>query len=415
MLKKMFKNREGTALLVALLVMGVLISISLALSSLILRELRTTKGVLDAGKAYYAAESGIEVALYELNNRLPGWQTRDSEYVPLKLGEDFKSVGEYRVNNTCNAYPCFDEGFDVQSVLDFGSYSSFYDVLDLNESITIPLFVYEDGKVIPAKNFVVQFYAPFDPKEDFKPDLLKAFEGGVHGWDILRWKVFGIRKEGTQRTESISDFTAMSIAYNTITGEESEEDVAKQPSWFGSIDCSALSDGQKESRYAKDIICSPYTTTFSGILDDPNAEADIYAGVCDNTQAREYYDYGEDDKVRADEIRPCYNISEFLDKHDFNYLTLTNLMNKSVFDDAVLAAKGKNKNDLSKLYYRIEVFGEDEDGELVGNQVQREFADITANGYSGDSKQSINVKIQKGSFMPVFHFSLYSTYEAEDE
>ncbi|MFH1218662.1 MAG: hypothetical protein V1679_02375, partial [Candidatus Peregrinibacteria bacterium] len=85
-------------------------------------------------------------------------------------------------------------------------------------------------------------------------------------------------------------------------------------------------------------------------------------------------------------------------EHELNYLTLTNLMNPAVFKDDV------NKEAKSRLFFMVEMF----DIETV-----REFADITAVGYSGGTKQSINVKKQRGEFMPVFHFSLYSTYGAE--
>ena len=73
-MKKLIKDIKGTALLVALLVMGVLVAIGLALSSLVFRELVITKEFLDAGRAYYTAESGVEIALYAIENHLPGWQ-----------------------------------------------------------------------------------------------------------------------------------------------------------------------------------------------------------------------------------------------------------------------------------------------------------------------------------------------------
>lgn len=419
MLKKILKNRQGTALLVALLVMGVLISISLALSTLILRELWTTKGVLDAGKAYYAAESGIEVALYELDNNLPGWQTPDANYVPLKLDDDFKAVGEYRVNNTCNAYPCFDEGFNKDTVSD--DYRIFYDVLDLNESITIPLFVVDPiTKVeIPVENFMVQFYAAFDPNIHFKDSLRNAFDGkgGLTGWDIMRWKIFGIRESETnQRTESISDFTALSIVNSAGSNEDGQITNSGKPSWFGSLSCTDIKSKFKDQLYAPKIQCIDYPPKNIEEFVVDGQEASSFAGYCETTEAREYYNYGEDNKVDSEDIFSCFPIDSFIKDHDLNYLSLTNLMNPAVLDDSLSLDQ---KDALSKLYFRVEFFYDEEalhgDGEVYGNQVQREFADITANGYSGNSKQSINVKIQKGSFMPVFNFSLYSTYKTDDE
>jgi hypothetical protein len=67
---------------------------------------------------------------------------------------------------------------------------------------------------------------------------------------------------------------------------------------------------------------------------------------------------------------------------------------------------------LSKLYFRVELFGDLSDPNS-NNQTVREYADIISNGYSGDTKQSISVSVKRGSFMPVFNFSLYSTYEGK--
>ena len=126
-------------------------------------------------------------------------------------------------------------------------------------------------------------------------------------------------------------------------------------------------------------------------------------GFCDNTQAREFYLYEKTSEERKlNSVQNCYNISDFLDNHYLNYLTLTNLINSAVFD-------GENPA-YEKLYYRVEFF---EKGENTSNEVVREVADIIADGFSGNNKQSINAKIKRGSFMPVFNFSLYSTYEIE--
>lgn len=210
MLEFIIKNKRGSALLVALLIMGVLMAISLGLSTLVLRETIVTKDLLDAGRAYYAAESGIEIALSNLENKLPGWEPAvdDSGYKPFKIDEDLAAIGEFKVKNRCKAYPCFDENeFDINSATP----RQFYDVLDLNESINIPLFVVKDGKNVPVTDFVVEFYATFDPDQDLN------FNGAkLSGWDVLRWKVFGIKDTGAESvTETISDFTALSKLNST--------------------------------------------------------------------------------------------------------------------------------------------------------------------------------------------------------
>jgi len=70
-------RKEGSALLTALLIMGILIAVSLATSMLIVREVGLTKLTLDAGKAFYGAESGVEVALLQIEENLPGYEVLD--------------------------------------------------------------------------------------------------------------------------------------------------------------------------------------------------------------------------------------------------------------------------------------------------------------------------------------------------
>ncbi|MBD3330561.1 hypothetical protein GF354_03445 [Candidatus Peregrinibacteria bacterium] len=381
-MKKKFNNK-GSALLVALLIMGVLISISLALSGLIFREVRVTKALLDSGKAYYAAESGVEEALYYLNTELPGWST------DRNIGKTSDSSAfEYEVKNACNSYPCFDSGeYEVRNV----PYEVFYDVLNLNETLTIPLFTVKDGEIQSVTDFTVEFFPAFDPSTDLK---IK----NVSGWDILRWKIFGMTKIGdSYETESIGDFTAFSSG-SAPNGENIFANV-ERPSWFGTVDCD--DSGLERGSSIGGIKCPTYVLNISNSEDGK---------VCTNTQARDYWGYQEGE-VRT--IHDCYEIGKFLEDHSagknnstgLNYLTLTNMMNPSVLDDQKFWSKAEREK-ASRLYFRIETYDKD---------TVREFAEIVSNGYSGSSKQSLSVQIRRGSFMPVFNFSLYSTYKDEEE
>lgn len=396
-------KKNGSALLTALLVMGVLMSVSLALSSLVLREIYTTREVLDAGSAYYGAESGIEVSLYNIKHNLPGWETPKKGFVPLQVDDEKKVVTEYKVDNTCNAYPCFGSDFAKESA----ELSAFYDVLDLNESITVPLFVVgDDGKEHRVQNFTVEFYGVFDPMNDLK---IKGDKFKISGWDILRWKILGISQNDIKnKTESISDFTALSLL-NQTEGKEKKSTNAETPTWFGSVSCSDQND-----RYTGEIKCTSYPkiggqaekTTIGDQI------AKTVVGDCSYTEAREHYVY-VNGEVQSTET--CYPIANFLSGHKLNYLTLTNMMNPAVFDDNKFNEEERIAR--SKLYFRIELFGEDgkelSGGAVGGNKTVREYAEIVSNGYSGSSKQSISVNLKRDSFMPVFNFSLYSTFKTD--
>ncbi len=417
MTKFLLKNKSGSALLVALLIMGVFLAISLILSSLILRETRITISFINAGQAYYSAESGIEIGLYGLNTELPGWEPEygNDGFKSFRIddGEDFKALGQYKLKNRCRAYPCFDEDeYDVGSLAVVPKY--FYDVLALNQSITIPLFVAEEEggvtTIKDTKDFVVEFFTPLNPQKHLKFENKEK----LSGWDVLRWKIVGVRAagdEGDGQTETISDFTAASML--KVSAETEPDKIitsnATVPSWFGSItDCNKIAD-----RYFDGIDCAPFYLvgkygSESIIL--PGEIAKTQVQNCLPWQAREFsvYDYFGGDKTFS-KSQGCYPIADFLNNHTLNYLVLTNLVNPAVFIDGV------DKDVLSRLFFRVEL------GEVNAAEVLDEgsgdsaytvapVASITANGYSGDSKQSINVKIQRGSFMPVFNFSLYSTY-----
>ncbi|MFA7685394.1 MAG: pilus assembly PilX N-terminal domain-containing protein [Candidatus Gracilibacteria bacterium] len=387
-----WRNKKGTALLTAMLIMGVLITISIALSSLVMREVRVTKDLMDAGKAFYAAESGVEEALYFLNNKLPGWQTeRKEDGKPDPVVREFGAEGnknkfQYFVKNQCTSYPCIDEEYNLGDGTQ-GSEpppESFYDVMDLNENVLIPLFVVgkdEEGTEVikPVENFTVEFYGMFNPLTDLKVG------NALSGWDVLRWKVFGMKKHGQDfGTESISDFSAFASDLNNGAVAD-----AANPSWFGTVACDAVPD---DSRVTDSIICHLYESRSSS------------GGSCQATDARDYY--GLDDAGDL-ETKDCWGIGQFLNDHQvtvndstgLNYLSLTNIMNPAMLVDSI-----ENKENYSKIYFRVETYDD---------LTVREVAEIVSDGYAGNSKQSIKVMKKRDSYMPVFNFSIYSTYGSD--
>jgi hypothetical protein len=63
-LKNTFKDRRGITLLIAVLTSGLLLSISLSIFNIALKELIISSSGRDSHIAFYAADSGIECALY---------------------------------------------------------------------------------------------------------------------------------------------------------------------------------------------------------------------------------------------------------------------------------------------------------------------------------------------------------------
>lgn len=374
---KLVKNR-GSALITSLLVMGILGAVALATMALVMKEIMITGLVIDSGKAYYAAESGVELSLLDLKKHLAGFDGgKDGEV----LGANYS----YKISNKSNQYPYVPEG--EYSDVDLVAHPEvLYASLGLNESVTIPLFTVapgdEEGKVT---NFRVQFFVKFN-SEDLK------YTGGtvpLSEWDVLRWKIHGIKENAVGNdefgTESINDFTAVS----TIA-ETKENTSASDPTWFGSVSCDERSYNLRPGI----ITCHPYRPL------PPQADREeingqyIYTKICAQTEAREYYAYKADNK--SSDVVACYPINQFLTEHKYNYLTLTNLMNPNVFKDKTDVEVEK----LSRIYYRIEAY----DGEMV-----REYANIVSTGKSGDSEIILNVQKKKDSYIPVLNFALYHT------
>jgi len=407
------RSEKGTALIVALLIMSVLVAISLALASLIFKEVKVTRDLINAGKAYHMAEGGVEMALYDLNDNLPGMEKIDA---PDEIADSWSEVDvdagsqfRYEIKNQCSSYPCLEE-VDVDT-FDSGSVDpanqiekAFYDVLPLNQTITIPLFVVDKDpitgidNVVSINDFTVEYFAKFT-KDQLRVE-------NASGWDVLRWKIFGMRRLDIDDyvTESISDF----VPVTAVSGSSGlSETGPTMPSWFGT------SGNPCNIKYVPDtypIQCFQYATDWF---------ASETQEVCasQNTSARDHYKYtwtGSQKYLEDEDIKACYPISEFITEHaatvpnnssDFNtgliYLTLTNMMNPSMFETGTL----KEREDLSAIYFRVEV-GDPQ-------RIVREYADITADGVSGDSIQSINVKIKRNSYMPVFNFAVYSTFGKE--
>jgi len=216
---------------------------------------------------------------------------------------------------------------------------------------------------------------------------------------VLRWKIFGVKTDfvdaGSMETESINDFTAVTVSVDT-----SYQTDAKIPTWFGSVDCDG-GDIEKDG-----ITCADYdglpavnTSVSRGVesyFDDDSGQY-IYNVICSPIQAREFYAYEDGEVV----VKPCYNIKDFLVNHDFNYLTLTNMMNPAVFD-SIYSKDDRMK--LSRLYFRVEVYD--------GDGLVREYASISSVGASGDSKIALDVKKRRGYYLQVMNFALYHTKDA---
>jgi hypothetical protein len=394
------KTQSGSALLITILLMGLLITITLALSSLVIREISVTQSIVNANKAFYAAEAGVENALYDLSTHGPGYEpSPTSENTQLEnSGTEFK----YEISNRADKLPFFDDKNPIY-IVDTGDKCTISDAgnpfaiavnkntlyaehpqctyrrLGLNQTVVVPLFITNsDGNVTDASDFMVQYYLPFDHLEnEFRNIELKNF-------DILRWKIYGSPINGdTNKTESIADF------YPAIDGSSS-----KDPVCIGTF---------TESTSDQERCHIPVIAKKSGASDDQdddyiaNAARECYmtdAGALVTSNLSIKGTTSEGGKTGV-----CV-MKDFTISHKNNYLILTNMINPQL-----VGINDPLRQDLSNadIYYRVVT----RDNELL----PKDYAEIRADGFAanGTVVKSLDVNYRPKDYLPVFNFSLYRT------
>jgi hypothetical protein len=409
--------KKGSALLVAILMMGVLMVLTLGLSDLVISEIRQTTDVVSAGRAYFAAEAGVENALLDLHQNLPGFEKTPPAqlppgypcdvvggYVPvdetvngIKVDSDltFDPADPpcYRISSKAdsdyNNVPSFDHNQPiflksnglsngVATNVDF-VYSDHpeatYDDLDLSQSAVIPLYSADStgSGYTNVQNFLVEYYLDFNPDE-FQASKIPTSD--FNELDVLRWKIFGHPNGDLTRTESISDF----FPADYDAGQNDPVCIGNDPT----------NDLQNNPEYTcKKAI--PKNAFFGSARECYGSDAGFMAGSRKGGNTK--------NPVMTD----C-SIQSFIASHSQNYLVLTNVVNPDVLLPG-WEISDPEASSLFKIHYRI-IAEPDPNKRLV-----RQAAAISAVGYAenGQVKQSIDVNIDQSSFLPVFNFSLYQT------
>lgn len=389
-------KEKGSALLVALLIMGILITLTLGLSSLVIREIRQTSDIVAAAQAYYAAEAGIEHGLMDLKVHLPGYETGDTDN-PWHDREPSPGLHyRYRIQNKGDTVPYFDEDKPIfigpnNAVTKEALYTGgnelvaqTYNVLPLNGSVTIPLFTDKgDGTSEDVTDFLIQYYVDFDLDIE-NIDLWSGKQIRTENFDILRWKIFGSPADNPAKTEAISDFFPAH-----------SDDGPKNPVCIGTAEdlLSAADQYNCIVPVARQIQTNSEGQAIG--LDDIPLDASW-------SIARECYHTDAGAVTSGMDIAQSCSIKSFITNHKRNYITLTNFVNPDIVGISNIALRASRAN----IYYRIITRSEPGSPRLV-----RDAAKISADGYAAGNTvtRSIDISFKKGTFLPVFNFSLYKT------
>lgn len=398
---------QGSSLLVAILVMGILMTITIGLSNLIIQEIRQTTDLVAAGKAYYSAEAGIENALLDLREHLPGYEVgctgeNESDFKDQKIDDDLHY--RYRICNKGNSYPYFDKDKPVFLTSDMGVTrdvlyeqhpEATYNVLPLNSTVTIPLFVEnEDGSIKDVHKFLIQYYVNFDTDDELTLDGYGQLSLKLQDFDILRWKVFGTPSPSNPltagKTEVISDY------FPAFQGDSATTPVCIGSSidfdeWQGCKVPVIEFVNEQEDYFAEE--------DESAFEDVPQSLANVWS------IARECYLKDAGEVVAATDIHKGCSIETFVKSHTKNYLTLTNIVHPEIIGINDPDKRAQKAN----IYYRV--IAKDDEDVTSEKVLVRQGADISADGYASSDrvKQSLEVHFKSGSFLPVFNFSLYRT------
>lgn len=184
---------EGSALLIALMMMSILITLSLGINQLLITTLRDTTSLRDTTRAWYAAEGGIERALASAYDHGLGFEEEKSFTMVAGAGG---ASYTYKVHATASNYP--------ENNNDFAT-------LHLNESVTIPLFRGAADDSTKIKKFRVEYF--LSPELTANPEFINDIQN-IYKIDLLRWKLFGINAIN-QSMEVMNEFAPMEFGKYT--------------------------------------------------------------------------------------------------------------------------------------------------------------------------------------------------------
>ena len=288
---KFFTDERASALLVALFLMGFLTVFSVGTSRMIVGAIRVERNVVESGKAYFAAEAGVERGLYAHRHRLAGYEVQNDPDADSVFTLKNNAMVTAKTVGVSTEVPC--------------AHRDEWRLLPVQESVSWPLFRWDVAK---GRKDLSAFTLQFEFER------ITAVTGPG-----LRWKIFGLRSDGG--TEAISGLMS----------------------------------------------------SLNPVLDE-NTQANFYS-----REGSTFTNY------------PHYSVQDFLEKHQFNYLTLTNVTDPSL---QLVGAQTPESNVL-KLKMSAD------------ERAACEYTLVRAVGESGGTRQSIDAQVKLDSFLPVFNFVLY--------
>jgi len=337
--------REGNALLISILMTGILVFITISLSSLISSETRQIGNMLKKGHAEYLAESGSEIALYLIHQNKPGFEpTQNDEAVTLKL-DDNQEIA-FQIDSSTDHIPIVEDY--IRDLVQQGGAiekNALFDTLDINESVTIPL---KDG----TTRFEVQYYFPI-PTGTFLPD-----------WDILLWKLFG--QDPNSLSGNIDSMSEYLPSYNTVSNSSGTN--AYNPAKFGT-------EGGWQQGY---------------FFEYSDGQTTVTATSSENS--------GIDKRLLP--------ISAFLNDHNNKHLILTNALNPVQLKYGHLSLEDASRIKYRICTPNCQSV---DNGKATPQNLVPHYSVIQSSGKFQSTQKDIRTSVNHEGFLPVFDFAIYRT------
>jgi hypothetical protein len=354
--------RNGSALLIALLLTSILILITVGLSRLVTSETRQISDLIKNGRAEYLAEGGTELGQLIYYNLEEDQISAYEKNYELSLGtEDQPKDLKFNLQSTTNHIPILKEEIFEQVANNPLNKPLLFQPLLPGESIEI--FLSNN-----ATNFEIKYYIT-----GIDPSILGTFS--QLDLDVLLFKLSGIPR----------DTEAENYDINFITEYFPAAKNANNPSIIGTAESGVFNNGDF------------FEYSSGETLEDTEVIVDPETGEITFTE------YTQDNK----------KFEDFLKEHKQNVLSLSNAANLATINNPESAGSDFNqlKEILGSIYYRICSPTCASINSTDSKNLVSPFVVIDSTATYQNTTKNLTTQLTRPNAFSVFDFAIYQTGE----